>query len=147
MAITRRQSRIQTFMLLFARGFYLEEERGAQNDLFFQFESDEEEGMPLAPCLVPAEEREYIIRRVEGIEAVQNELDERLNEAARGWSTSRMPRADLAILRLALYEMTYDESIPVGVAINEAVELAKLYGSDASPAFINGILAGLVKES
>ena len=55
-----------------------------------------------------------------------------------------MGKADLSILRLAVYEMKYDEEIPVNVAINEAVELAKKFGSDDSPAFVNGILAKLV---
>ena len=51
-----------------------------------------------------------------------------------------MGKADLAILRLSVYEMLYDEDVPVKVAINEAVELAKKYGGDESPAFVNGIL-------
>ena len=54
-----------------------------------------------------------------------------------------MGKAELAILRLAVYEMVYDESVPVKVAINEAVELAKMFGGDDSPAFVNGILAKL----
>ena len=74
-------------------------------------------------------------------------LDERLNQVAEGWKTKRMGKADLAILRLALYEMLYDESIPVKVAINEAVELAKKFGGDDSPSFVNGILAKTVKEA
>ena len=72
------------------------------------------------------------------------EIDEKINEVAKGWKTQRMGKADLSILRLAVYEMKYDEEIPVNVAINEAVELAKKFGSDDSPAFVNGILAKLV---
>ena len=60
-----------------------------------------------------------------------------------GWKTSRMNKVDLSILRLAVYEMKYDEDVPVGVAINEAVELAKKYSGDEGPAFINGVLARL----
>jgi len=55
-----------------------------------------------------------------------------------------MGKVDLTLIRLAVYEMKYDEDVPVGVAINEAVELAKKYGTDESPAFINGVLAKLV---
>ena len=55
-----------------------------------------------------------------------------------------MGKVELTLLRLAVYEMKYDDDIPVGVAINEAVELAKTFGGDGSPAFINGILAKLV---
>ncbi len=73
------------------------------------------------------------------------EIDEMLNGAARGWKTKRFPSCDLAILRLAVYEMLFDDSIPVGVAINEAVELAKKYGGDESPAFINGVLGEISK--
>ena len=72
------------------------------------------------------------------------EIDEKINAVAKGWKTQRMGKADLSILRLAVYEMQYDEEIPVNVAINEAVELAKKFGSDDSPAFVNGILAKLV---
>lgn len=63
---------------------------------------------------------------------------------AEGWKTGRMGKVDLTLIRLAVYEMKYDEDVPVGVAINEAVELAKKYGTDESPAFINGVLAKLV---
>ena len=67
------------------------------------------------------------------------EIDEMLNASAKGWKTSRMGRVDLTILRLAVYEMKFDEDIPEKVAINEAVELSKKFGE--SPAFINGVLA------
>ena len=63
------------------------------------------------------------------------EIDAQLNSASRGWKTKRMSRVDLAALRLAVYEMEYDEDVPTGVAINEAVELAKRFGGDASGSF------------
>ena len=75
------------------------------------------------------------------------ELDQAIDMASSGWSVRRMGRAELSILRLALYEIRYDDMVPVGVAINEAVELAKEYCSDEAPAFINGVLAGLAKEA
>ena len=71
-------------------------------------------------------------------------LDEKINGVAEGWKTKRMGKAELTILRLASYEMKYDDEIPEKVAINEAVELAKKFGGKDSPAFINGILAKLV---
>lgn len=64
-----------------------------------------------------------------------------LDEKAKGWNTARMSKVDLTILRLAVYEMKYDDSVPDRVAINEAVELAKKFGQDASSGFVNGILA------
>lgn len=72
------------------------------------------------------------------------ELDAMVNQVAQGWKTSRMGKADLAIIRLAVYEMKFEEDVPEGVAINEAVELAKSYGTDDSPSFVNGVLAKLV---
>ena len=66
-----------------------------------------------------------------------------IDDVSVGWRVGRMSRVDLTILRLAVYEMKYDESIPVAVAINEAVELARKYGGDSSPSFVNGILAKL----
>ena len=64
-----------------------------------------------------------------------------INETAKGWSTDRMGKVDLTILRLAVYEIRYDEDVPTGVAINEAVELAKKFGQEGSFAFVNGVLA------
>ena len=72
------------------------------------------------------------------------ELDECLNKVAEGWKTRRMGKVELTILRLALYEMKHDDTVPEKVAINEAVELAKKFGGSDSPAFVNGILAKLV---
>ena len=82
--------------------------------------------------------------KVERIVEKIPELDARINEIARGWNTRRMGKVELTILRLALFEMKYDEDVPEKVAINEAVELAKKFGGDESPSFVNGILAKLV---
>lgn len=72
------------------------------------------------------------------------EIDEIVNEVVKGWKTSRMGKVDLSIIRLAVYEMKFEEEVPVKVAINEAVELAKMYGTDDSASFVNGVLAKLV---
>ena len=77
------------------------------------------------------------------IEALIPEIDVLINEHTTGWKTGRMNKVDLTILRLAVYEIKWDDDIPVKVAINEAVELAKRYSSDEGPAFINGVLAKL----
>ena len=69
------------------------------------------------------------------------ELDAAINEVSKGWKTIRMGKVDLTLIRLAVYEIRFEEEIPVKVSINEAVELAKKYGTDDSPAFVNGILA------
>ena len=72
------------------------------------------------------------------------EIDGQINEKAEKWTTSRMGKVDLTLIRLAVYEILFDDSVPAGVAINEAVELAKKFGQDASPSFVNGILAKFV---
>ena len=75
-----------------------------------------------------------------GVQQKQEELDEAIGAALKGWKVSRLSRVDLAILRLAAYEILYMPSLPVKVSITEAVELAKRYSQEAAPAFINGIL-------
>ena len=64
-----------------------------------------------------------------------------INEKTQSWETGRMGKVDLTLLRLAVYEIKYDEEIPTGVAINEAVELAKKFGQENSASFVNGVLA------
>ena len=90
-----------------------------------------------------AEDGEYISRKAADIVAHLPQIDEAINEVAEGWKTVRMAKVDLTLIRLAVYEMRYEEDIPVGVAINEAVELAKRYGTDDSFSFVNGVLARL----
>ena len=73
------------------------------------------------------------------------EIDFLINVKAKGGSTDRMGKVDVTIIRLAVYEMKFDEAVPVGVAINEAVELAKKFGQDESAGFVNGVLAKFVE--
>lgn len=82
----------------------------------------------------------YMEDKVGAILEKEEKIDELLNNTSRGWKTTRMSKVDLTILRLAVYEVLYDADVPTGVAINEAVELAKQFGGDDSAAFINGIL-------
>ena len=89
---------------------------------------------------------EYIQAKYEAVAARVPEIDSMLNEIAKGWKTSRMSKVDLTVLRLAVYEMKWDEDIPEGVAINEAVELAKRFGGENSSSFVNGILGKLAKQ-
>ena len=102
--------------------------------------------------------REHIFKLVFGVEfnppeelheqiqlyLEQEEIDSLINKQSARWKTKRMNKADLSILRLAVYEMKMDEDVPVSVAINEAVELAKRFGGEDSSSFINGVLAKLV---
>lgn len=87
--------------------------------------------------------REYIQKKFDKIVEKIPEIDEMLNQTSKGWKTKRMSKVDLSILRLASYEVLFDEEVPTGVAINEAVELAKKFGGDTSSSFINGVLGKL----
>ena len=81
-----------------------------------------------------------------GIEEHSGELDEKIKELAIGWSIDRIPKVDLSVMRVAMYEMLYMDKIPSSVSINEAVELAKRFGGEKSPAYINGMLGTLARE-
>ncbi len=131
----RRQVREQLFKLLFRVEFNEPEDMGEQEALFFEEEIKLEEA-----------ERTEIEGKFDTIVENLTKIDAALNEKTTGWTTDRMGKVDLTILRLAVYEITMDEQVPTSVAINEAVELAKKYGGDESPAFINGVLAKFAKE-
>ncbi len=127
----RSELREQIFYLLFRIPFIDPEEMEQQEALFFS-ERDE----PLS-----AKDEQYIREKYENIRDKLGEIDEAINRETVGWDTERMGKVDLAIIRLAVYEIRYDDTVPVGVAINEAVELAKKYGQDESASFVNGVLA------
>ncbi|HIX52116.1 MAG TPA: transcription antitermination factor NusB [Candidatus Lachnoclostridium stercoripullorum] len=147
--MTRRELREHCFKMLFSANFYDAEEAERQLDNYFDAPEEDEtdaEGHTEVLHQVTLEEkdREYLQNRVEQIIEAIPELDAALNQVAEGWKTRRMGKVELTILRLALYEMKKDETVPEKVAINEAVELAKKFGGSDSPAFVNGILAKLV---
>ena len=129
----RREQREQIFALLFRVEFNTPEEMDEQVSMYVD---EMKEAEPLSE-----KDEDYIIGKYKKIAERMEEIDGILNEASKTWKTSRMSRVDLTVLRLAVYEMKFDEDIPEKVAINEAVELAKKYGGDESPAFVNGVLA------
>lgn len=88
----------------------------------------------------------YVREVVQGLESKQGEIDKLITEKAEGWRLERLHSVDRNILRLAIYELCYREDVPPEVVINEAVELAKKYGGEHSPIFINGILDRIWKE-
>lgn len=137
--MSRREMREQLFKLLFRVEFNDEEAMQQQKELFFDNEgvavSEEED------ITVPKKVKAEISGKYEKISEKISEIDEKINEKAEGWKTGRMGKVDLTILRLAVYEILYDETIPTQVAINEAVELAKKFGRDESAKFVNGVLA------
>ncbi len=129
----RTEMRDHVFKLVFGMEFNEAEDMGPQMEFYL-------EQIPEAG----EKDLEYIRTKAERISANLPEIDKLINDTAKGWKTTRMNKADLSILRLAVYEMRWDDDVPVGVAIDEAVELAKRYSSDDGPSFVNGILAKLV---
>jgi len=83
---------------------------------------------------------EYCRGLVTGVEKYLDGIDGTLGEVSENWAVSRMPLVDRNILRIATYEILYDADVPPSVAINEAVELAKVYGGEDSSKFVNGVL-------
>lgn len=94
----------------------------------------------------PDADMAFIIGEVHGVVKNLEQIDEVIEKASKGWKLKRMSRLDLNILRLAVYEAKFVEDIPVNVAINEAVNLAKKYSGDHAPAFINGVLGNIVNN-
>ncbi len=130
--MTRREIREHIFLMLFRKDFHETNELGEQIDLYI---SEIEK-----PSI---EEYSYLTSRFQEVLGKLEEIDGILTETSSGWKLNRMGKVDLTILRLAVYELRFDEDIPGKVAINEAVELAKKFGGDESPSFINGVLAKL----
>ncbi|MBR5800660.1 MAG: transcription antitermination factor NusB [Lachnospiraceae bacterium] len=129
--MSRRELREQIFKLLFRVEFNPKDEIPEQTQLFFEEEENQAD----------AEDTAYISGKLEKIVEKLEEIDENINGKVKGWDTARMGKVDLTILRLAVYEILFDEDIPTSVAINEAVELAKKFGQDTSASFVNGVLA------
>ncbi len=129
--MTRRESREQAFALLFEKMF---------NDL------------PVEELAVAATEARdvpvstFAMTLASGVEAHLAELDEKIAAYSVKWSKERISRVAMSVMRLAVYEMLHEDSIPVSVSINEAVELAKKYGGEEDASFINGILGSISRE-
>ena len=134
----RREMREHIFKLLFMTEFNSQQEMPEQLSLYFE----NQEELAQADQDTMKEKYHHVLEHL-------GEIDTILNENSKGWKTKRMSRVDLTTLRLAVYEMKFDEDVPVGVAINEAVELAKRFGGETSGSFVNGVLgkiAALDKE-
>ncbi len=125
--MNRTQQREQAFCLVFQNMFNNEETLEIYNENV-------------------AKVGDYAKRLFEGVIANVDEIDCCINTHAKGWKTKRLPKVNLAVLRLAIYEINYVDEVPDSVAINEAVELAKKYSGEGDYSFINGILGSVAKE-
>ena len=116
------------------------------------FEADQRRNDPLAVLrdriAQPGTEAalpQYSVDLVEGVLAEQARIDEVLATYSHGWTLERMPAVDRAILRLGVWEVLFNDDVPDGVAVSEAVELARALSTDESPGFVNGLLARVVE--
>jgi len=132
----RKSARKSAFQIVFQIPFY--ESFNCEEVLKSFFKAPDFSG-------VSDDDMEYIKKDVHGVFERLFEIDELISAFTVGWDIERISRVDLAIIRLAVYEMRYSDDIPSGVAINEAVELAKEFGDDDSPKFINGILGTMFR--
>lgn len=129
--MNRREAREQAFFLIFEKTFKDE-----------PLEEILEDAM-LARDL----EIDTFARKVfHGVEANQQQIDAAIEENVIGWEKNRLSRVAVSVLRIALFEMLFEEEIPVGVSINEAVDLAKTYGTGDDASFINGVLGAVAKK-
>ena len=85
-------------------------------------------------------------RLAEGAEQHEAEIDAQIEKNIRGWKMNRLSKVSLSLLRLAIYEILFEDEIPVSVSINEAVDLAKKYGTAEDAPFVNGVLGSVAKE-
>ena len=143
--MNRSDRRETLFRLLFMQHFRGSEEMPELISTYLEGVRGGLEEVPADGC-VSAREEEELRERLQAVTAHLSEIDAHLNRTAKGWKTSRMGKVDLTVLRLAVYELLWDETIPTGVAINEAVEIAKKYGGDESAAFVNGVLGQIARE-
>ena len=137
--MSRKVARELAFKIIFAENFQNEEinPEDIVNALLKETEKMDE---------ITKEDMTYINEITHGVYSNLSTLDTQIEKHLKGWTMDRICKTDLAILRLAIYEIMYREDIPDKVSVNEAVELAKLFSEDSSPSFINGVLAGILNK-
>lgn len=130
--MTRHELRERIFQTIFQLPFYDEEIPEIEvSDI-----ADSEE--------ISKKDKAYIEAKVGGIRDNLEEIDKTIEQNSNGWKVKRIGKSELAILRVAVYEIRFDDDVPDKVAINEAVELAKSYSDEKAARFINGVLSGVV---
>lgn len=131
----RTELREHLYRMLFCLDFYQGEELVGQKELYLEKLSE-----------ASGKEKQELQDKFRKVTEHLAEIDAQIEAKSNGWKATRLAKSDLTVLRLAIYEMLYDEAVPTGVAINEAVELAKAYGEEKSTGFVNGILASIARE-
>ena len=133
--MSRSARREQVFVALFISGFYEVSETDEALSNYFDMQDYSDEI------------RDNILTRYRAVKEQEGTIDSLLSGLAVGWDLSRMGRAEINILRQAVYEILFDEDIPEKVAANEAVELAKKYGGTEASGFVNGILGKVIRKN
>ena len=152
MSTNRRIGREYALKMLFA--LQLSKDQEETNQLLVNFWenfrfADDDLGEPLAAADVPlaTSSRLFAELLVNGVVEFRSVIDKKISGIAKNWSLERMPPVDLSILRIGAYELLYLPEIPDSVVIDEAIEIAKRYGTKDSPSFINGLLDKIAKNS
>jgi len=135
----RRRARRRAFQVLYGFGFEPPVNDRALKKAVEEAPEDSDLGE------TPESAGAYVLELVSGVWNGRDELDKLVQENSQNWKVNRIAKVELTILRLALFEILHVEDIPLRVAINEAVELAKEFGDENSPAFVNGILDAVAK--
>lgn len=135
--MTKKKTRENLYLMLFQTDFHQEQDLMEQADLFLE---------SLEGRDATQKAKQALKERYQSVLEHLTEIDEKIEAKSEGWAIKRLPKSDLTVMRLAVFEILYDEDVPDGVAINEAVELAKLYGGEKSFRYVNGVLASIVKE-
>jgi len=142
--MTRRDARRHAFMLVFQLPFRKEfntETLASAKKHFYEYLAETDENIRLR-----SKNAAYIDRAVWGVFERQNQIDQVITNFLREWDIDRICKIDLAVMRLAIYEMLCEPDVTPGVAVNEAVEIAKEYGTDDSQAFVNGVLGNISRS-
>lgn len=137
--MSRKLAREMAFKIIFETSFQKDEKIDELKNMLININDGEENDLS-------EEDNNYIMQITNGIKEKESELDEHIKNHLKGWTMERISKVDIAILRLAIYEVLYRDDIPYKVSVNEAVELAKEYSDDSSPAFINGVLAEIINK-
>jgi len=151
--MSRRDARRHAFHLVFQLPFYLSfyqqesvEILAESKARYYDFLSGETVEAFEGLSRPVKRDAEYIDRAVWGVFDRRAEIDEVIETFLRDWTIDRINKVDLALMRLSIYEMLCEPDVPLGAAVNEAVELAKEYGGDESPSFINGVLGNVSRQ-
>ena len=139
-SVGRKSDRKHAFCLIFARSFTCADSDKAADDLDYYLENFAEE------LNEGVSEMDFILGEIHGVYANLDTIDTHIAETSEAWDISRIAKIDLAIMRLAVYEILFDPKIPDGTSINEAVELAKTFSSEDSSKFVNGVLGKIVRK-